>query len=472
MVYSIPTTHLTFFGAAKEVTGSCYRLTHKGVNILLDCGMRQGRDREDIAPKETFPFDPKDIHAVVLSHAHLDHTGELPRLVTQGFCGPIYCTSGTLGLLKILLADSCSLYLRDIEHENIKRKRAGEPLLEPEYNESDVAKVLSLCQPLKYYETLKLKHALSIKLHNAGHILGSSIVEVTLHDDKNEKTLVFSGDLGNKDTSLMPKPDQLTQADFLLMEGTYGDRNHRSSEETIKELKQIIKQAEKQGGNLLIPAFAVGRTQELIFQLGQIYNEGFLNGWTVYLDSPMGKRVSEFYAASDDEFDPEDRKIMQRCKRDNLMEFLPTLVVTESVEDSQAINEQKHHAIIIAGSGMCTGGRIRHHFKHRLWDSSNHVIFTGFQAHGTLGRILVNGVDRVKLFGHYIAVKAQIHTLGGFSAHADQQQLLDWAKQFENKPPIFLVHGETRSLAALKTALKQQQDLDAEIPAKGSTLYL
>lgn len=472
MVYPIPTTHLTFFGAAKEVTGSCYRLSHRNINILIECGMRQGRDRLDYEPKGEFPFDSKSIHAVILSHAHLDHSGELPRLVAQGFTGPIYCTHGTLGLLRVLLADSCKLYLRDIEHENVRRIRADEPLVEPDYDENDVAKVLELCQPINYYKEFTIENAFSFKFHNAGHILGSAIVELKIIDDKSTRTLTFSGDLGNSDTVLMPVPDVISHSDYVMMEGTYGDRNHRSSESTINELKQIIKDAEKSGGNILIPAFAVGRTQELIFQLGKLYMEGLLNGWTVYLDSPMAKEVTEFYALSQEQFDPEDQKIMQQCQQSDLIEFLPSLSITESVEDSQAINEHKHHAIIIAGSGMCTGGRIRHHFKHRLWDPRNHVVFVGFQAQGTLGRILINGVKRVKLFGHYIAVKAKIHTLGGFSAHADQQQLLNWAGQFKNKPPFFLIHGEINSLATLQSVLRQKLDIESEIPPKGSTLYL
>ncbi|WP_144394507.1 MBL fold metallo-hydrolase RNA specificity domain-containing protein [Pleionea sediminis] len=472
MVYSIPTTHLTLFGAAKEVTGSCHRVAHKGKNILLDCGMKQDRRDNDYDPSEPFPFEPSEIDAVILSHAHLDHSGQLPRLVAAGFKGPIYCTAGTLGLLRILLEDSCKLYLRDIENENKRRIRAGETLLTPEYDMDDVHKTLSLCDAIPYYQTHPINSAFTFRFDNAGHILGSAIVSLILHDDDGDRTLVFSGDLGNDDTVLMRDPDVIHNADWVLMEGTYGDRDHKDSDQTLQELRDIIKQAERQGGNILVPAFAVGRTQELIFKLGQLHAEGLLKHWKVYLDSPMAKSVTEFYAQNQSQFDPLDVACMKEMQNSNLINFLPNLNIISNVEDSIAINEEKHLCLIIAGSGMCTGGRIRHHLKHRLWDSSNHLVFVGYQAHGTLGRILVNGVDRIKLFGQMIAVKAQIHTLGGFSAHAGQTQLVKWASHFQNKPPIFLVHGESNALQVLQSKLKQTLNLNVEVPAKGSTVYL
>ena len=462
---------VTVLGAAREVTGSCHLLEANGLRILLDCGMQQGGDTDKHEPGHDFSFDldASTIDAVILSHAHLDHSGMLPRLVHLGFDGPIYCTPGTRDLLNILLMDSFHLYSRDLEYENLRRARAGRKPLLPLYCEKDVKRTIELCDCLDFYQHHNIGDGVTLSLHDAGHILGSSIVEVKISGARKSHTLVFSGDLGNDSTSLMNDPSVVENADLVLMESTYGDRNHRSFDETMQEFEEILQQAQEERGNILIPAFAVGRTQELIFQLGKLYHQGKLQNWAVFLDSPMGNAVTNVYSRSLSHLDPQDIALLKKYKSRNLTDFLPCLSVTESVEDSMAINRIKSGAIIIAGSGMCTGGRIRHHFKHRLWHNSTHVIFTGYQARGTLGRILIHKPRTVKLQGQTIAVKAQIHTLGGFSAHADQSQLLLWAQQFKNKPPFYLVHGEDVALTALQEELGILK-IHAEIAEPGSSI--
>ena len=329
--------------------------------------------------------------------------------------------------------------------------------------------MIELCHCFEYYQRHNIADGMTLSLHDAGHILGSSIVEIKIDDGDKKHTLVFSGDLGNNSTSLMNDPSVVEEADLVLMESTYGDRNHRSFDETMEEFESILQQAQEDRGNILIPAFAVGRTQELIFQLGKLYHQGKLKNWVVFLDSPMGNAVTDVYSHSLGRLDPDDIALLKKYKSRSLKDFLPCLSVTESVEDSIAINRIKGGAIIIAGSGMCTGGRIRHHLKHRLWHHNTHVIFTGFQAKGTLGRILIYKPRTVKLQGQTIAVKAQIHTSGGFSAHADQAQLLTWAQQFKNKPPFYLVHGEDVALTPLQQELARLK-IRANIAEPGSSV--
>lgn len=462
---------ITFLGAAREVTGSCHLLEANGLRLLLDCGMQQGEDRDMRRADNDLPrtLDPCSIDAVILSHGHLDHSGMLPRLVHAGFRGSIYCTTGTKNLLQILLMDSLHLYLKDLEYENLRRARAGHKPLLPMYEEKDVRRVIELCDCFEYEQRHNISDGITLTLHDAGHILGSSIVEIRINDGHRLHTLVFSGDLGNDNTSLMNDPAIVEQADLVLMESTYGDRNHRSFDATMEEFEEILQQVQQERGNILIPAFAVGRTQELIFQLGKLYHQGRLQNWLVFLDSPMGSAVTDVYSHSLNRLDPADIALLRKHKSRNLTDFLPCLSVTESVEDSMAINRVKSGAIIIAGSGMCTGGRIRHHLKHRLWHDNTHIIFTGYQAQGTLGRILIHRPRTVKLFGQTIAVKAQTHTLGGFSAHADQSQLLEWASQFSNKPPFYLVHGEDLALNALQEELGSRQ-IRATIAEPGSSI--
>ncbi len=452
---------IQFFGATQEVTGSCHCLTAHNKKILLDCGMRQGGGENFVRlAEEQFPFNPKEIDAVILSHAHLDHSGMLPRLIKEGFAGPIYCTPETKSLLKILLEDAAHLYFNDVVYENVRRARFGGVLIAACYSAEDVQRVLTLCKTISYDAPLTLSDGVVVTLHDAGHILGSAIVEVRCIGEQKTKTLVFSGDLGNSDAALMAVPAVLENADVVLMEGTYGDRNHKTRAETYNEFLAILAQAKKDQGNILIPTFAVGRTQDLLFELGCLYHQGLLEGWRIFLDSPMAQAVTEIYDQYKNFWDQK-----------SLTEFLPTLTISKSVEDSKAINQVKQGAIILAGSGMCTGGRIRHHFRDRLWHANNHVIFVGFQAVGTLGRHLIDGAKKVHFNGEEIVVKSQLHTLGGYSAHAGQQQLLDWAGHFKTEPVFWLVHGEEQSLQTLADVLWQQKGIQARIATKGASFY-
>jgi metallo-beta-lactamase family protein len=412
-------------------------------------------------------FDPKTIDAVILSHTHLDHSGMLPKLMHRGFKGPIYCTTATADLLKILLNDAAGLYFRDIERENLHHQRRGKPLIEAEYTKHDVELVFKHCQAFDYEQAVPLKPSASLRFYDAGHILGSSIIELTLEEKGQTKTLVFSGDLGNSDSALMNDPTKLHHADVVLMEGTYGNRNHRSMAETVEQFADVLSDAWKKGGNVLIPSFAVARTQELLFHLGCLYHAGKLDNWQVFLDSPMAIEVTQLYDRWIQQLDKNDIKHIDAEKLHSISDFLPILNLSQTSDESMAINRIKNGAIIIAGSGMCTGGRIRHHFKHRIWQDNNTIIFVGFQARGTLGRILVDGKKNIKMFGDEFIVRAKIETLGGFSAHAGQSQLIAWLKNFTPTPRVILIHGEPEALDVLSEKLWTDEQIKCEIPAPG-----
>lgn len=464
---------LTFLGAIQQVTGSCYLLeSREGSRVLLDCGMRQGRREEEQANEQPFPFDPASINAVVLSHAHLDHSGLLPRLVASGFRGPIFATHATSELIELMLLDSAHIQEHDAEWENKWRARLGKPEVKPLYNTVDTERALKRRQPLPYGHAHEVAPGISVTFHNAGHILGSAIVELEIHDHHLTRRLVFSGDLGNTCSPLMQDPTFLDRADVVLMESTYGDRDHRCSEETIDELADILQQAHRDGGNVLIPSFAVGRTQDLLYYLGRFYHEGRLPQQAVFLDSPMAIRANQIYSRFHDQFDEHDRALIQQHGDGDLRKWLPPLRITASPEDSMAINRIKSGAIIIAGSGMCTGGRIVHHFKHNLWRSECHLVFPGFQAAGTLGRNIVDGAPTVRVLHQRIAVKAKVHTLGGFSAHAGQSQLIDWVSHFDHHPELYLVHGELEKMKVLQSELKRRLNWDANIPEPGEQIAI
>ena len=462
---------ITFYGAAREVTGSCRLLQSPACGrVLLDCGMHQGGDAVTRIKKDKFLFKPASIDAVILSHAHLDHSGLLPKLVRQGFNGHIYCTPATAALLNIMLMDSAGLYEKDLERENLRRRRSGRPPLSPEYDQEDVRKVIKLCKTQGYRKALALSPQASLSFHDAGHILGSAIVELTLEEQGQKKTLVFSGDLGKPDSYLMNDPATLSHADLVLMEGTYGDRNHRPMENTLEQLRVILADTWKRGGNVMIPSFAVGRAQEIIFHLGCLFDQNQLDPWQVFLDSPMAIEVTQVYDRWLDLLDADDVKRLSDADRKSLAGFLPTLQLTQTPEQSMAINKIKSGAIIIAGSGMCTGGRIRHHFKHRIWNENNTILFVGYQASGTLGRIIVDGARRVRMFGEQFAVRSRVETLGGFSAHAGQQELVNWVSHFQPGARLALVHGEMPALEALSAFLKSSRGLDSSIPDTGEVM--
>lgn len=463
---------LTFYGATKGVTGSAYLLETEQGTILLECGLIQGKREDEKANKEPFPFNVSTLDAVVLSHAHLDHSGRLPKLVADGFRGPVFMTFPTCELLEIMLKDAASLAERDVEWENKRLRRAGKPEIEPLYTIEDAEAALALCEGLYYGDRWQVADGIEICYRDAGHILGSAIVEVFISEGGVEKKLVFSGDLGNSNAALLRDPETIAKADVLLLESTYGDREHRSMEKTLEELEDIIEEASKNGGNILIPAFAVGRTQEIIFHLGELYQQGKLKHQAVYLDSPMAIATTEVYHRYQDVFNSEDHAALRQGKSGSLHTFLPILRYSRTTKESMALNRIEAGAIIIAGSGMCNGGRIRHHLKHNLWRKNAHVIIVGFQAIGTPGRSLVDGVKTFRMGGEEIAVNATIHTLGGFSAHASQSQLLDWSNNFQKPyPKIYLIHGESEAKATLRGQLSQQ-GRSVEIPDHGESITI
>ena len=463
---------LTFFGAISGVTGSLYLLETGGQKILLECGLIQGSYEEEQENEKPFPFDPASIDAVILSHAHLDHSGRLPKLVSDGFKGPIYMTDPSFDLLEIMLKDAAFLSMRDAEWENKRRRRAGKDEIEPLYTIEDVERTLTLCQGLPYATPQQIQIGLQLRFLDAGHILGSAIVELTITEEGKSRRLVFSGDLGNSCAALLRDPVTVEQADVLLMESTYGDRDHRPMEATLDEFRDIIINATESGGNILIPAFAVGRTQEIIFRLGEFYQEGILNHQAVYLDSPMAIATTEVYHRYQHVFNYEDKAALRDARSTSLHTYLPVLRYSRSTEESIAINKITDGAIIIAGSGMCTGGRIKHHLKHNLWRRNAHVIIVGYQAIGTPGRALVDGAKRLRVAGEEVVVNATIHTLGGFSAHAGQQQLLDWIGAFHKpKPHTYLIHGEPEAKKALQHKL-HAMDIRVKIPALGQSIRI
>jgi metallo-beta-lactamase family protein len=369
-----------------------------------------------------------------------------------------------------MLKDAASLQQRDTEWENKRRRRAGKKEIDPMYTLEDVEQALSLCEGTAYGQRQKIVDGVEVCFRDAGHILGSSIVEIFISEKGAGKKLVFSGDLGNSCAALLRDPETIEQADVLLLESTYGDRNHRPMDETLEEFEDIIVEASKNGGNIMIPSFAVGRTQEIIFRLGELYQKGMLRHQAVYLDSPMAIAVTEIYHRYQNVYNSEDAGAIRQGKTGSLHTFLPVLRYTTSTEESMALNKVKAGAIIIAGSGMCNGGRIRHHFKHNLWRRDAHVVFVGYQAMGTPGRALVDGAKVFRIGGDKIAVNAAVHTLGGFSAHASQSQLLDWAKNFKSpRPRLFLVHGEEESKKVLQQCFASEE-WQAEIPRSGESI--
>ncbi len=468
---------LTFYGAVEGVTGSMHLLKTRSSTVLLDCGLFQGGRKVEAQNTQDFPFAIGDIDAVVLSHAHLDHSGRLPLLVSKGYRGPIYMTSATCDLIDIMLKDAASLQMRDAEWENKRRQRAGKDLIDPLYTLEDVEQTLQLCQGIDYNCSAQVTSDITMMLHEAGHILGSSIVELLLSDTTPSRKLVFSGDLGNAQAALLRDPAYIRDANVVLMESTYGDREHRSMQATLDEFEEVITKASADGGNILIPSFAVGRTQEIIFRLGELYQKGKLPQQLICLDSPMAIAVTEIYHRYQDVYNREDKARIEnygssdaKYTQKSLHTFLPPLRYAVSTEESVALKRIDLGAIIIAGSGMCNGGRIRHHLKHNLWRRQSHVIFVGYQAVGTPGRKLVDGAKRIRMAGESIAVNAQIHTMGGFSAHASQSQLIDWFLHFTSpSPQLFLVHGEDTAKQVLKKALSDK-GVQAKIPEEGQTI--
>jgi metallo-beta-lactamase family protein len=461
--------HIEFYGATSGITGSCHILRANGHQVLLDCGLIQGRRKVEAKNREPFPFSPDEISAVVLSHGHIDHSGRLPLLVKQGYQGPIYAHNATCDLCEILLEDSASLQGRDAQYENKWRKRKNKPLIEPLYTIEDARGALANIVGMRYREKQEILPGISIRFQDAGHIMGSCSVEVWLNENGVQRKIVFSGDLGQYDTPILNDPAVIRAADHLLIESTYGNRRHRDRQMTIDEIGAIISEARHQHGNVLIPAFAVGRSQEILYFMGKYYDEWGLDRWEVFLDSPMAIKASKVYWDYPHLYDEEATRLRRNV---NEMPPLEKLHLTTSVEDSMAINEIKSGAIIIAGSGMCNGGRIVHHLKQNITRKGTHIMIVGYQAHGTLGRRLVNGDNKVKIHGDMYRVRAQVHTVGGLSAHADTDDLSRWAGSFDKGTAVHVVHGEPQSKQDFRDRLERELGLRADVPEQGQVLEL
>jgi len=457
------------FGAAEEVTGSCHLVTVGNRRILLDCGLIQGRRKDEERNKDPFPFDPQSIDAVVLSHAHIDHSGRLPMLVKAGFSGPIYTHRASRDLCRIMLKDSAFLNEKDIEWENRKRLRKGLKPVEALYTVEDARLAMSRFKGLVYQKKVRILPEVTLRLNDAGHILGSSIVELWLEDEDRVRKLVFSGDLGRPGMPILQDPVFIQQADLVIMESTYGDRLHRSWDETLSEIENIVHNTTKSRGNILIPAFAVGRTQEILYMLARYYEKWELERWQIFLDSPLAIEATRVFTRHSDLF---DQDMVDLWRQNKAQSILPGLHISRTSNQSMALNRVHSGAIIIAGSGMCSGGRIKQHLKHNIWRRECHVIISGFQARGTLGRSLVDGAKYIRLWGETVRVAAAVHTIGGLSAHADQLGLKNWYANFEGRPRVVLVHGETAALETLSNTLKDDLDAPVTIAKYGQVLDL
>ena len=442
---------IKFCGAASGVTGSCHLISTDQHRILLDCGMFQGGKEMERQNRAPFPFDPAEIECVVLSHAHIDHCGRLPLLVKRGFRGPIYATDATADLLGVMLRDSAHIHETDAKWDSKRAERAGREPVEPLYTMEDAEEAIKLVVPKRYDQLFEINDQMKVVFDDAGHILGSAIIELFTEEDGNTTKLVFSGDIGMPERPILNDPTQIKKADVLMMETTYGGRTHESNAVSISRLIDIAVKTVQRGGNVIIPSFAVGRTQELLYEFNKVYDgtgpaHDILKNVPVYVDSPMAAQATEVFMKNAQAYDEETREYI--VLGDHPLEF-EGLKFTLTSEQSQRLNLDRKPKIILSASGMCDAGRIRHHLKHNLWDSKNSIVFVGYQAEGTLGRRLLEGEKNVTLFGEEIAVRAQIHNLEGFSGHADQPELYRWLCGFEEKPgKIFLVHGEEESKRA------------------------
>ena len=450
---------IQFCGASTGVTGSCHLITTDNHRILLDCGQFQGGKAQEAMNYEEFPFDPAEIDCLILSHAHIDHCGRIPLLFKRGFKGDIYCTDATADLLGVMLKDSGYIHEKEAEWKNRKNERAGRPVIEPLYTYNDAVDSLKFVKPVLYDQLIELNEEMKIVFNDAGHILGSAITELWVTENDTVSKIVFSGDLGVMNRPILRDPTIIKKADYVIMETTYGNRLHPQNSIDVRRLMDIIRETAARGGTTVIPSFAVGRTQELIYELNRVYDsnseyrEAFKD-LMVYVDSPMATTATEVFKRNAQVFDDETKEYIR--KGDHPLDF-KNLKFTRTSEESMWLNSDRKPKVIISASGMCEAGRIRHHLKHNLWDSRASIVFVGYQAEGTLGRRLVEGAQEVTLFGEKIKVNAQIHNLEGFSGHADRDGLLEWLGGFRQQPKhIFLVHGENDSKEDFAKTVKEQ----------------
>ncbi|MTI70697.1 MAG: MBL fold metallo-hydrolase [Firmicutes bacterium] len=465
---------IQFLGASKVVTGSNYLITTDKHKILLDCGLYQGSDSLEKLNYEDFNFNPEEIDFLFLSHAHIDHSGRIPLLVKKGFKGKVVTTKATKDLCDIMLVDSGHIQESDVKWENKKRKRAGKPLIKPLYTAKDAEISLNYFDTVLYDQKIDINEEISIRFKDAGHILGSSIIELWIKERNDEVKIVFSGDIGMKNKPILRDPTFIEDADYLIMESTYGNRLHENIKERTKKLTDIINETVMREGTVIIPSFAVGRTQELIYELNKYYEnnetlEEFMK-IPIYIDSPMAVSATDAFKENTYCFDEEAKKMI--LEGDNPFEF-ENLHYVRDHKESMRLNNYTFPKVIISASGMCTAGRIKHHLKHNLWKGRNSVVFVGYQAEGTLGRILKDGAKKVKVLGEDVVVEAKVHSIEGYSGHADQSDLLNWLKGFKKLPKrIFIVHGEEESANTFANLISKNFNVKTIVPDLGYTFEI
>ena len=471
---------ITFLGATKMVTGSNFLVEGAGKKFLVDCGMYQGGDRDEMQNHEPFAYDVNEIDFMLLTHAHIDHSGRIPKLYKEGYRNPVITTKATRDLCSIMLPDSGHIQEQEIEWRNRKRKREGKEPLPPLYTAQDGIDTMEISKPVNYDEIIEIDPNIYVRFNDAGHMLGSAIIEIWVKEDGKETKAVFTGDLGNNDIPLLSSPTMIETADYLVMESTYGGRLHMRNDDKANLFLNIVSETLDKGGTVVIPSFAVGRTQEILYELNNLKDtqegEDFKKKYAtlmkapVYVDSPLAISATEIFKENANLFDEETQAVIE--SGDNPLEF-PGLQFTRTADESKALNEKNESSIIISASGMCEVGRIKHHLKHHLWDPNSTILFVGYQAPGTLGRRIVDGEKRVKIFGEEIAVNARIEYIEGYSGHADQEWLMNFVYSFITKPKhIFLVHGEPTGQEILKSKIVDEIGLPVTIPEYGQTYTL
>lgn len=466
---------ISFLGAARTVTGSNFLVETKNKKFLVDCGLFQGQSKETMLNTDEFQFDPTSIDFVLLTHAHIDHSGRIPKLFKEGYSNPIIATDATCDLCTIMLPDSGHIQEVEVEWMNRKRRREGKHMIEPIYTAQDAIDCLKLFNPVKYNEIIEIDENIKVRFNEAGHMLGSSMIEVWVYEDGKEEKVVFTGDIGKEDNPLIRDRDKIREADYIVMESTYGGRLHKDVKNKGERFLDIVTETLDKGGNVIIPSFAVGRTQEILYEIfknrqtttDEKYNEKIerLLKTPVYVDSPLAISATEIFKQNIDIFDEEAQKFIKEGKIP--IEF-PGLKFTKTAEESRELNETATQSIIISASGMCEVGRIKHHLKHNLWKENSTILFVGYQAEGTLGRKIIDGAKRVKIFGEEITVNARIEYIEGFSCHADQEDLLEFVSEFNNNvKQIFIVHGEYEGQKILSNLIKEKYGISTVIPDFG-----
>ncbi len=468
--------NITFLGAAKTVTGSNFLVEAAGKKFLVDCGMYQGKAALEMENSEEFLYDVSEIDFMLLTHAHIDHSGRIPKLYNEGYRGPIYAHRATVDLCSIMLPDSGHIQETEVEWKNRKRLRAGLEPLPPLYTAEEAEKCLEIFKPVEYDTIVDVADNIQVRYNDAGHMLGSSIIEIWVTENGKTEKIVFTGDLGNNDIPLLDSPTMIEDADYLVMESTYGSRLHMRNDDKAKIFLDVVSETLDHGGRVVIPSFAVGRTQEILYEIDKIKDshkgdEEFQRKYQqlmktpVFVDSPLAISATEVFKKNTDLFEEEVQEKLRHG--DHPLEF-PGLQFTRTPDESKALNETYYPSIIISASGMCDIGRIKHHLKHNLWNPASTILFVGYQAPGTLGRTIVDGADKVKIFGEEISVNARVEYIEGYSGHADQEWLLNFVYSFIKKPKhIFLVHGEEESEEILKGLIEKNTEIPVTIPSFG-----